>query len=167
MAESVVPRGVEHAAVLHGLVRKRADYAARVERCQLELKDLLVAVEHVDATIRLFCPEVQVEGIRPRRTPAAHAAAPGEVSQAVFNALRASDIPLTSRELAAEVVKRRGLEEGNRALEITMAARVRACLRHHRKRGVLKAIALDDGIQAWLLVGSKADRLLAEVERSD
>ena len=162
MPNAIVPRGAEHAPILHGLVRKRAEVAGQIERCRAELRDLQASAAHIDATIRLFNPDVRIEAIKPKRELAPHAALHGEVTRAVIDALRAADVPLTSRELAAEVIDARDLDGADRALEVTMAKRVRACLRLHRLKGRVFAVDLGDGPQGWVLIGGKASAHLEE-----
>lgn len=162
MASKIVPPEAEHAAVLHGLVRKRAEVAGLIEHRKAELRDLQDKLSHVDATIHLFNPDVRIDFIRPKRDRPAHAALHGELIAAVFDALRSADVPLTSRDIAAAVVSARGLDEDDRALEMTMARRVRACLRLHRLKGQVSTIEMGDGPQGWLVVGGRAANRLAE-----
>ena len=147
MASGIIPPGSEHAAVLHALVRRRAEIGAEIERCRARLRDLQGSAEHVEATIRLFNSDVRVEAIRPKRAAPTHGGAYGEITQAMMETLHDADYPLTSRELAAAVVSRRGLDGSDRELELVMAKRVRACLRPHRLKGRVRSVDIGEGPQ--------------------
>jgi hypothetical protein len=163
MASTIVPRGADHAAVLHGLVRKRAELAGGLEKQQAQVRQLQNAVAHIDAVLMLFNPDLRVDQIRPKRTAPPHAAGYGEITNVVIDCLREADVPLSSRALAQSVIDARGLDERDAALEVLMAKRVRACLRVHRVAGRVRAVPMVDAPQGWVLVGGRADRLLAEL----
>jgi len=167
MASTIVPRGADHATVLHGLVRKRAELAGELEKQQAQVRHLQSAVAHIDAVLMLFNPDVRIDQIRPKRTVPRHAAAYGEITSVVIDCLREADMPLSSRALAQSVIDARGLDYSDAALEVLMARRVRACLRVHRVVGRVRAIPMLDAPQGWVLVGGRADRLLAELSPSE
>ncbi len=100
MINNVIPIGAEHSTVLHALVRKRAEFAGQVELCQAELRRLLKEIDHLDAAICIFNPQVKVSEIRPKRPRPPYAAAHGEVTRLVLDTLREAEEPVTSRQLA-------------------------------------------------------------------
>ena len=53
--------------VVSGLVAKRGELAGEAERCRRELHRLADELGHLDATIRLFAPDYDLGGIRPRK----------------------------------------------------------------------------------------------------
>jgi hypothetical protein len=152
MANEIIPEGAEQAHALHALVRKRAEWAGRVDRCQSELRAMLRELAHIDGTIGLFNRDVNVGAIKPKRSAPPYAAAYGELSRIIVDALRESDAPLTSPELTQRVLRERGLDAADHELTLTMARRVRACLRHHRVAGTVRSMLLEDGLRGWELV---------------
>ncbi len=160
MASNIVPQGADYAAALHTLVRKRASLSGELEREQARVKELQHAIAHVDAVLILLNPGVRIERIRPKRSQPPHTAAHGELTGVVMNCLHEADAPLSSRVLARSVIEARGLDEEDRALEVLMAKRVRACLRLHRVAGRVRCVPLEDAPQGWVLVGGRLDRLL-------
>lgn len=166
MSSNIIPEGSDYAAVLHGLVRKRAELAGNLERQQARVRDLQRAIAHVDAVLFLLNPDVRIERIRPKRPTPPHAAGYGEVTNVVIDCLRGADAPLSSRVLAQSVIEARDLETTDSALEALMAKRVRACLRVHRVAGRVRAIPMIDGPQGWVLVGGRVDRLLEKPDSS-
>jgi len=55
---------MENEHVLAGLVRKRAEIAGQLEVAQTQVRQLIIDVDNVDATIRLFAPDMDLEEIR-------------------------------------------------------------------------------------------------------
>ena len=125
---------MEHEHVLSGLVRKRAEIAGRLEAAQDQVRQLILDVDAVDATIRLFAPDMDLAQIRPKPLPARHAAYRGEVSAIILGALRDASEPLTVAELTVRVMEARGLNQADAGLVLTGRKRVGAALRYLRRR---------------------------------
>jgi hypothetical protein len=146
----VVPDGVDQPNVLHALTRKRAEIAGKIEHNQLSLRHLVAELDHIDATIRIFNPAIDIQGIRSKPVPPRHAAFKGEVTRVVLDALREADGPLTSREIARLLMDQRGLNPEDRELMVIMVKRVCACLRVQRRRGLAKTAPLIGNLQGWV-----------------
>ena len=56
--------------VLGGLLAKRAELAGRIEFGQHELRQMMIDLDALDATIRLFNPEINLVQIKPKPLPA-------------------------------------------------------------------------------------------------
>src|SRR5690606_16042834 len=93
-----------------GLIEKRREISGQIEHHQRILNDLVIDLDHVDHCIRLFAPELDATLARPKAFPARHAAFRGEMRRFVLGTLRAASEPVTSLEIAVEVVKGRGLD---------------------------------------------------------
>ena len=76
--------------VVTGLMKKRGELAGRIEHLQNELRQAIIDLDNVDATIRLFDPTVDLAEIKPRPVPPRHAAYKGEVTRIVMDTLRVS-----------------------------------------------------------------------------
>ena len=70
--------------VLTSLIAKRAELAGQLEHHQTMVRQLLIDLDSVDATIRLFKPDIDLEEIRPKPLPPRHAAYKGEVARIVL-----------------------------------------------------------------------------------
>ncbi len=86
--------------VIAGLTRKRAELAGRIEHAQTALRQLIIDLDNLDATLRLFVPDIEPAEIKPTPFPPRHAAFRGEVSRIVLPALRQSRKPLTAQDIA-------------------------------------------------------------------
>jgi len=137
--------------VLHALVRKRAELAGRIEHNQLELRRLIGELDHIDATIRIFDPAIDISAIRAKPVPPRHAAFKGEVTRIVLRMLREAEGPVTSRQIAERLMQDRGLNQDDREMSVTMVKRVCACLRKHRQAGTIRTGPIDGRLQGWVL----------------
>lgn len=125
--------------VVSALITKRSDLAAEIEHLQTQLRQKVLELDHVEATLRIFSPDIDMPDVMPRRVPTVHHAFRGEVTRIVLDALRATERPLTSVQLAEAVMRERGLDTTDKQLRRTMSRRVGACLRHWRNRGAVKS----------------------------
>ena len=126
--------------VVTALIRKRAELAGQIEHTQTELRQFIIDLDNLDATIRLFKPDIDLEEIRPKPLPPRHHAFKGEVSRIVLDTLRQADKPLTTHDLAQHVMAERGLNTADKRLVQLVGKRVGACLRHHRGKGLVRSI---------------------------
>jgi len=130
---------VENEHVLSGLIRKRAEIAGELEAAQNRVRQLIMDIDSVDATIRLFAPDIDLAEIRPKPLPPRHAAWKGEISRPIMNVLRETGMALTTKDIALRVMTERGLNVGDQGLTRTVHKRVGAALRHLRARGTLRS----------------------------
>jgi hypothetical protein len=125
--------------VITALVRKRAEIAGQIEHTQDRLRQLIIDLDNVDATIHLFDASIELEDIKPKPFPPRYAAFKGEVTRIVMTTLRNAKRPLTSADIAQRVMAERGLDTTNERIRKLMVKRVGACLRHWRGKGILKS----------------------------
>lgn len=149
MNSHLVPLDADAPNVLHALIRKRAEVAGKIEHCQQELRRLVAEIDHLDATIRIFNPEVDLEAIRPKRVPPRHAAFKGEVMRVVLNELRDADGPVTTKQISLVLMRERGLNPDDAELSKIMVKRVGACLRKLLDRGAVKKVPVEGAFNGW------------------
>ncbi len=125
--------------VLHGLLRKRQEIADKLEMAQSRVRQLVLDIDAVDATIRLFQPDIDLDVVKVRPTPRRHEAHRGDTSRLILSLLREAGEPLSHREITQKVMTARGLNLADRTLCQTMRDRVGASLRGMRERGVLSS----------------------------
>ena len=116
--------------VLSGLIRKRAELAGELEAVHARIPVLVAALNSVDATIRLFSPDLPLDETAPKRPRPRHAARPGQISRVITSALREARQPLTTHDLTLRVMEARQLNAADRNLFLTMQKRVLASLRN-------------------------------------
>ena len=134
-----------------GLLRKRAEVAARIAAARAEAEGLAKALDALDATIRLFAPGAEMPAVpapwpvvAPRQRMAQH----GEVPRAMLDALREAGAPLPTRQLASAVAEARGFDMADARAARCVRKRINSALRDMRDRGVVASEARGDG-QTW------------------
>ena len=91
--------------VIGALRDKRSELAGMVSHLERELVERRASLTHLDATMRLFDPNSRPDEIRPRQ-PRAHNTwfRPGECLRLIYDMLRDAPGPLTTRELAEQIM---------------------------------------------------------------
>lgn len=135
--------------VVSALIRKRAELAGQIEHTQTVLRQLVIDLDNLDATLRLFQPDIDLEEIKPKPLPPRHAAFKGEVSRVILDTLRRADRPMTAQELAQHVMAERGLNTADKRLVRLIGKRVGSSLRHHRAKGWVTSRESDGPHLLW------------------
>jgi hypothetical protein len=120
--------------VTTGLVKRRSELAGQVEEAQAPLRQLLNDIDSIDATLRIFQPDIDLEEIKPIPLPPRFPAYKGEIARIVLTALRQTMTPMTTRDLTLRVMTERGLNLNDKKLMGAMAKRTGACLEAYRNR---------------------------------
>lgn len=124
-----------------GLVKKRAELAGELESTHERLRELVNQLEALDATLRIVAPDMEVEAIRPKAfRPPDDWSKRGQMSRLVLSILRQSKEPLTSREIAAQMLLERAMDTDDQRMLRTMTKRVSTALRDQRDRGRVASI---------------------------
>jgi hypothetical protein len=135
--------------VVSGLVSKRGELAGEAERCRREWQRLADELGHLDATIRLFDPDYDLGGIRPRqRRRGQRWFGPGECQRLVLDVLRDATEPLSDQGVTVAVATRKGLQDRTEALAALQKTTL-AVLRRLVGKGAARAAGLADGVRAW------------------
>ncbi len=138
--------------VVTALIRKRGEIAGRIEHAQTVLRQLIIDLDNLDATLRLFVPDIELEDIKPRPLPPRHAAFKGEVTRIVFETLRQSEGPMTAQQIAQRVMAERGLNTSDKRLVRLIGKRVGACLRHWRNKNIVRSEQARGQCLLWKIV---------------
>lgn len=126
--------------VLTGLVKRRAELTGDIERIHLQLRNAVDDLENLDKTIRQFAPDFQVEAIRPKAfRPPADWANRGQMSRVILSILRQASEPMTTRDVALELLITRALDQSDIRLLKLMTKRVGVALRGQRDNGAVRA----------------------------
>jgi len=135
--------------VAQGLTRRPAELAGRVFNLQKELAEIAADIEHLDAVLKLVAPDLNIPAIAPKvHVPPGDWSKHGEMSRRVFAILRVSQTPLTSRQIATQMILERGMASAPLLLK-RVTHRVNGCLRDRRKQGLVRNVGNPDSM--WLL----------------
>ena len=96
--------------VIGALREKRSELGGVIQQLEQRLEQHRAALVHLDATMRLFDPDIRPQEIRPSR-PRAHSAwfRPGECLRLIYDELRNASQPVTTRELATRIMRTKAL----------------------------------------------------------
>ena len=124
--------------MVEGLVKRRAALHGEIQAAQDRMAQMVRDLETLDNAIKLVAPELDIPAIAPKMVkPPEDWSKRGEMSRVVFGILRAAGRPLTSREIAAQMIVERGLT-ASPALLNKMTRRVSSCLRDRREQGLVE-----------------------------
>jgi hypothetical protein len=126
--------------VITALVEKRSRLAGEIENTHERLRQMVLDLETLDNTLKLFDPTYQVEAIRPKAfRPPADWSHRGEMSRIVLSILRMSAEPMTTRDIALQMLVERALDKHDQRLLRLMSKRVGIALRGQRDRGAVES----------------------------
>jgi len=131
--------------VIGALRDKRAELAGILRQLEQQLAQQRANLAHLDATMRLFDPEIRPNDIRPRQPRARNAwFRPGECLRLIYDELREAAQPATTRELAERIMRRKAMpamdHRGRELLQKTLLGslnRARATIARVETAGVV------------------------------
>ena len=123
--------------VVTGLVKRRAELTGEIERTHEDLRSMLADLEALDATLLMFAPDFQIEAIRPKAfRPPKDWSRRGEMTRIILSILRQAAEPLTTRDIALQLLVERALDKSDLKLLRLMTKRVGVALRLQQHKGV-------------------------------
>lgn len=134
-----------------GLIEKRREISGQIEHHQRALNDLIVDLDHIDHTIHMFAPDQDLALVQPKQFPARHGAYRGEMQRFVLGALRNSDTPVTTLEIAIEVVKGRGLDPNDARAVSLIRKRVGSCMNKLVAKGLAREVPSEGTYKQWVM----------------
>jgi hypothetical protein len=142
---------MERPNTVSGLIQKRRELVARLKLAQTEAKSLVIGIDAVDATLKLFGADYSIDN-RPKRLPTPHPAAKGEFQRAAFDLLRETGKPITSLMVAQRFCGNRNLNADDVAFKF-IRYRASSCLCNMRERGMICRVGTGRSVNAsWELV---------------
>lgn len=142
---------VSHMATLHvitALRDKRAELAGLVDSLQDQLRQAMIDMDHIDASLRMFDPDIELDEIRPKPLPPRHHAFKGQVTRAILAMLR-KEGALDAKAITIRLMAERELNPNDRALQKAMHKRIGAALRNLRERGLVESLEQSGQLLRW------------------
>jgi hypothetical protein len=100
--------------VIGALRDKRAELAGVLRQLEQQLAQQRADLAHVDATMRLFDPEIRPKDIRPKQPRARNAwFRQGECLRLIYDELREATQSVTTRELAERIMRVKAIPTGD------------------------------------------------------
>ncbi|MBC7507047.1 MAG: hypothetical protein H7267_15225 [Sandarakinorhabdus sp.] len=125
--------------LVHGLIVRRASTVGEITAAQELLSRLMADLDHLDATIRIFQPDIDLEELPMKRVPPPNAAFRGEVQRFLLHTLRHASVPMTTLQLATAVMESRNLNVADKALHRKIAQRTGHSLGRLRRLGFVQS----------------------------
>lgn len=138
--------------VVTALIRKRAEIAGQLEATQNQARQLITDLDHVDATLRLYVPDIDLEEIKPKPLPPRHSAFRGELSRLILEALRRAPEGMTTQDLAQHFMAERGMNTADKATVKLIGKRVGSSLRTMRGKGLVQSEQGPGSFNLWRVV---------------
>lgn len=126
--------GTQHA--ITALREKRGALTGTIDALQDQLRQAMIDLDHIDATLRMFDPEIELDEIKPKPLPPRHHAFKGQVTRAILSMLR-SEGPMDAKAITIRLMAERELNSADKALQKAMHKRIGAALRNMRERGLV------------------------------
>lgn len=139
---------VERPNTVAGLIAKHREIAGQIEAKRRELNALVFDLEAIEHTIRVFDPSAQLGRAKP--LPSQDAAFKGEMRRDVLNALRTAQGPITSLEIARQVIARRKLSDDPKTVSM-IRKRVGAALFKIKAAGLVCDVPQAGEYKGWAL----------------
>lgn len=142
--------------VVSGLVAKRAEIAGQIEAFKTEITRLQGAISHLDGSIKLFAPDYDLRTIKGKRTNRRNQYLEhGEGQRITLDILRAGGNALCSREIANQIVARKGIEAADAHVIAQIQKNVLVVLHRLKERNAVMSypdIANGREVLKWQLV---------------
>jgi len=139
---------MERPNTISGLNAKRKELATLHNQLVKEAKKVLCDIDHIDAVIRVFDPDADIQRIRLNRYATKHRAPKGHMKRFVLSSLREASEPITSRQITEAWIKDRGLEPDEPTFVI-LRKRVGACLKTCENDGLAEGAGQTTEHDGW------------------
>lgn len=136
----------------HGLIRKRAALVAEIEALQAQAAQKVADLHALEACIRIFDPNIDMEELPVRRIPPAYAAFRGEMARFFLITLREHPGGLTTHDLALAIMRSRQINTADLQAVKLMQRRTGHALSRLRGHGFVSSEKVDaGGLLRWRL----------------
>lgn len=140
---------------LSGLLRKRAELAAEVEKARQEWEIAGSALDAIDAAIRVFRPTIAPEDLPEKRPAPAYTGGTNEIQRYLLDLLRRSGKPIRTLEAAAAVMAERHIDPRDRVASTLIRKRCGEALGRLRLRGLVTGVKYGSGVELeWRLASA-------------
>lgn len=127
--------------VVSALKAERIKIATEIEGLQATLRARVIALDHIEASLKHFDPDVDLGELGPRKVPQVLADVHGDTGRVILDTLRTATAPLSTAAVCEAVMKARGLDTDDKGLCRLMMKRTLANLKHwSKKRGLIRSL---------------------------
>jgi hypothetical protein len=127
---------------------KRAELAGQVDALQDQLRQAFIDMDHVDATLRMFQPDIELDEIKPKPLPPRHRAFKGQVTRSILSMLR-KEGTMDAKAITLRLMAERELNLNDADLQKAFHKRIGAALRNLRERSLVTSEQGKGGLLRW------------------
>ena len=139
MVVYVVGMTQERPNTISGLQAKRAELVKLYDNLVADAKKVTCDIDHIDATIRLFDPEADIQRRVKNRYAIKHRAHFGHTKRFLLDMLRRAPEPMTSKQLTKAWIEERGMQP-DEATRVILTKRIGACINGMRHKGLVESV---------------------------
>jgi hypothetical protein len=143
-----ISRASDYSHTVNGLLQKRADLFNEAERLRDRLAEIKNDIGAIDCTLSALGYKGDLDAAMPRQKREV-IFGKGELSKAIYRELREAEGPLSSREIAREIVALRGEDARDRKYLPELTKRVSKALRAMREEGNVRSVTDAKGNVSW------------------
>ena len=144
---------MERPNTISGLQSKRKELLKLHGRLVSEAKKVLCDIDHLDATIRLFDPDADIERIRLNRYATKHRAPKGQMKRFILSCFREASDALTSATITSMWIEDRALRPDD-STRVILRKRVGASINKMKNEGVIECCGHDGTSKLWRLAAT-------------
>jgi hypothetical protein len=127
--------------VVSALKSERIRIATEIEGLQAQLRKRVIDLDHVEASLKLFDPDVVISDLGPRKVPQVLTDIHGDTGRVILDTLRTATAPMSTTKVCEVIMKARGLDTDDKGLCRLMMKRTVANLKHwSKKRGLIRSM---------------------------
>ena len=143
-----ISRATDYSHTVNGLLQKRADLFNEAERIRDRLAEIKNDIGAIDRTLSVLGYKGDLDAAMPRQKREVIFGR-GELSKAIYRELREAEGPLSSRDIAREIVAMRGEDARDRKYLSELTKRVSKALRAMREEGNVRSVTDAKGNLMW------------------
>jgi hypothetical protein len=142
--------------VVSALKTKRMEVAGQIEALQAQLRQAVIDLDHVEAALLLFDPDVDMTALPARKVAPVSYDTKGDTGRIILETLRTATKPLSTAQVCEAVMIARRLDTNDKALCRVMMRRTNANLKHwQRKRGLIRSMPGPGQQLLWEIAGNE------------
>lgn len=133
---------------ISGLLKKRADLFGEAERIRDRLAEIKNDIGAIDRTLSVLGHEGDLDAAMPRQKREV-VFGRGELTRAIFAELRQAEGPLSSRDIARQLIELRGEDARDRRYISDLTKRVSKALRVMHQEDAVRRVVDDKSNYKW------------------
>jgi hypothetical protein len=136
--------------VVSALRAKRGELAGLIGGLQDQLREAMIQIDHMDCTLRLFDPDIDLDEIKAKPLSLRHHAFKGQVTRAILAMLR-TEGAMDTRPITIRLMAERELNPSDKTLAKAMQKRIGAAMRSQLATS-LQGRGADAGVVAGAMI---------------